>query len=370
MQKRNAFTLVELLVVIGVIGILATMAMPRIGKAMDNAKEQQCRTNLRNLQAAVVAYAQDNDGALPRAQCFEAFESASRKWYERIGWVRWVPNSGSNGNSWEKKVNTQWSGDDAESSHSSEMADDTGCGEAAKWAVEYGSLFDYVGDIRSYRCPVIEREVKKRWSKSGSAQSFDEEDSALASADAKIEVWRTYAMNPYFGALSVGGGRDRWHPLSTSVVGSTHRYRDYAGSSGSSYRKSKFHTSLAHCPIPEPSKLLLFTEIIPEYQTPGTVEPRKNSGDFARGSGNLSKNACLDPEDPDGNNEFACWDPEEKGTEWEFGIHSSPDRGRHTALAVFYDGHIEKIDPRCGDSDQYNTVWFLNRGYAPGSLPE
>lgn len=371
MHKRNAFTLVELLVVVGIIAILATMAVPRIGRALDDAKEQQCRTNLRNLQAAVVAYSQDNGGRLPVALSYEVQDHLGR-YHERPGWVRWVPVKSSGDNSRESFVNKAWSDKEQKknpASHAADMADDTGCGDGAKWAIQLGTLFDYVGDIRSYRCPVIEREVKKRWSRSSSAGDFDAEDAAMDKADGKVAVWRTYAMNPFFGALSVGGGNNTWYQLDSGRVGTTHRYRDYVGNSGAKYH-SKFHKNLESCPIPEASKLLLFTEIIPEYENPGTLETRKNSGDFARGAGNLSKSPCLDPEDPDTRNEYACWDTSTgvKDTEWEFGIHSSPEPGRHTALAVFYDGHIEKIDPRCGD-DKYNTVWFLNRGYAPGSMP-
>ncbi|MBR1836820.1 MAG: type II secretion system protein [Kiritimatiellae bacterium] len=367
MQKRDAFTLIELLFVIAIIGILATMTVPKIGHALEDAKEQQCRTNLKNLQAAVVSFAADHEiegrrGCLPRAQSFETYNGASDVYEERPAWVSWIPIGAESEVARERSLSQFWSDEkQKKQSHSPQLCDDCGTGRMAKFAVEHGGLYDYVGDLRAYVCPVIEREVKKRVANYDGALDFDEQDKALADADRKLKIYRTYAMNPYFGAVSTGRN---WWPVLSGHVGVSQQYKDryWSDRLGSS-------TASKYYPIPEPSKLMVFTEIIPAYENDKNYK-RTKMDDFARGGGELSQSGCIDPERPDSKNEYICWDPQQAGTEWEFGIHSSPIKGQHSALAIFFDGHVEKVFPRVMDESgrptDLNTAWFLNRGFAPG----
>ncbi len=51
--------------VIAIIALLASILLPVLGKVQDNAKATQCASNLRQIGAAINAYATDNDGSLP-----------------------------------------------------------------------------------------------------------------------------------------------------------------------------------------------------------------------------------------------------------------------------------------------------------------
>src|SRR5262245_15873477 len=65
MQKRNAFTLVELLVVIAIIAILIALLLPSLNKAREAARRAACLSNQRQCLLAFTSYAQMFKGALP-----------------------------------------------------------------------------------------------------------------------------------------------------------------------------------------------------------------------------------------------------------------------------------------------------------------
>jgi prepilin-type processing-associated H-X9-DG protein/prepilin-type N-terminal cleavage/methylation domain-containing protein len=60
-----AFTLVELLVVISIIGLLAGLAVPAISRGLGSAKGGACLSNLHQIGVATMAYAADNSFKLP-----------------------------------------------------------------------------------------------------------------------------------------------------------------------------------------------------------------------------------------------------------------------------------------------------------------
>jgi prepilin-type N-terminal cleavage/methylation domain-containing protein/prepilin-type processing-associated H-X9-DG protein len=63
--RRAAFTLIELLLVIAIIGILASMLMPAIGSMKQRADSIACSSNLRTIGAAVQLYLQDHNQNFP-----------------------------------------------------------------------------------------------------------------------------------------------------------------------------------------------------------------------------------------------------------------------------------------------------------------
>jgi prepilin-type N-terminal cleavage/methylation domain-containing protein len=55
-RSRNGFTLVELLVVVAILGVLASLALPRLSTAKDKAKLAAIRTDIRNMETIEESY--------------------------------------------------------------------------------------------------------------------------------------------------------------------------------------------------------------------------------------------------------------------------------------------------------------------------
>lgn len=65
-QSRTGFTLVELLVVVGIIAVLASLLLATLGGSREKARSIQCMTVLRQWGSAFRMYADDNSDFLPR----------------------------------------------------------------------------------------------------------------------------------------------------------------------------------------------------------------------------------------------------------------------------------------------------------------
>lgn len=63
-RSRRAFTLVELLVVIGIISVLVAILLPSLNKAREAAKNVQCMSNMRQIGQALFMYSNDYQGWL------------------------------------------------------------------------------------------------------------------------------------------------------------------------------------------------------------------------------------------------------------------------------------------------------------------
>lgn len=64
-RRVSAFTLIELLTVIAIIGILAAIIIPVVGKVRATARASQAVSNIRQLTQAHMTYANDNRGNIP-----------------------------------------------------------------------------------------------------------------------------------------------------------------------------------------------------------------------------------------------------------------------------------------------------------------
>jgi len=88
---RSAFTLVELLVVVAIIGLLLSILLPALSRAQDAAKLSQCGSNLRQLAVAVQTYGPDHDDhvpAGPRGAAPPTF--GGREWIDVNGAAVWL----------------------------------------------------------------------------------------------------------------------------------------------------------------------------------------------------------------------------------------------------------------------------------------
>lgn len=64
-RRRRAFTLVELLVVIGVIAVLTALLFPVLARAREAGREKVCASNLRQIGLAFRMYIYDHDETRP-----------------------------------------------------------------------------------------------------------------------------------------------------------------------------------------------------------------------------------------------------------------------------------------------------------------
>ena len=81
-RAPRAFTLIELLTVIAIIGILAAIIIPTIGKVRSSAKSARCASTIREWGRAVMLYANDNKGGYTTRGVMSDGSPGSRGWQD------------------------------------------------------------------------------------------------------------------------------------------------------------------------------------------------------------------------------------------------------------------------------------------------
>ncbi|MEL7237741.1 MAG: prepilin-type N-terminal cleavage/methylation domain-containing protein [Planctomycetota bacterium] len=80
-RGRSGFTLVELLVVIGIIALLISILLPTLSRARLAAKGMVCANNMRQISLAVVMYANDEEQWFPRTMTVETGYPETINWW-------------------------------------------------------------------------------------------------------------------------------------------------------------------------------------------------------------------------------------------------------------------------------------------------
>jgi len=92
-RKSKGFTLIELLVVIAIIAVLLSILMPAMRKIKEVAREQVCKSHLKQIGLAVAMYLDDYERKIPDTQ-----SSNQHQWFQSDG--RTYRQPGSSGTYW------------------------------------------------------------------------------------------------------------------------------------------------------------------------------------------------------------------------------------------------------------------------------
>ncbi len=128
-RARRGFTLVEILVVIGIIALLAGIAFPVFSRARESGRTAVCSSNLKQLGLGFRQYVQDSGGRFPGTGAYTIWENSGQ-------WVTGKNNAALADLSEQKPV-------------------PAGCAPAAcnKADVEKGALYSYIRSTAVYSCP-------------------------------------------------------------------------------------------------------------------------------------------------------------------------------------------------------------------------
>ena len=184
---KKAFTLVELIIVIGIIGILAGVLLSSFSGGTESARAAKCLNNMRNLAQAVNNAAVNNEwGYMPPAGTWVEMHGSeeSRRYSQHRGWISWL------------SMNSEYGGGGREEptsfvkvSNASAYCDDL---EKATFAITNGALWQASGrSLEAYVCPAHQRAVQKR----------------------HAQVRWSYVMNAYFGYDWSDGSKAIYTPI-------------------------------------------------------------------------------------------------------------------------------------------------------------
>jgi prepilin-type N-terminal cleavage/methylation domain-containing protein/prepilin-type processing-associated H-X9-DG protein len=186
----RGFTLIELLVVISIIGILCAMVIPLLSPMKERARNAKCKTNLRNLYAAALSQALENNtfGRMPYARTtgyrYSASGSSDTVWGVHRGWVDWASPWRYDHPEFAQVDNDYWwpHRDRACYGHPApwwgsegvSVADGvSGTAGDARQTITNGSLWSYTGkSMRIYLCPTFATKYKDYTDQGDAVRSY------------------------------------------------------------------------------------------------------------------------------------------------------------------------------------------------------
>ncbi len=93
MKKQHAFTLIELLIVVAIIGILAAIAVPNFLNAQLKAKISRAQADLRAIRTAIEMYVVDNNEPIPDPALISNMEGGLDVWRQLTTPVSYISSS-------------------------------------------------------------------------------------------------------------------------------------------------------------------------------------------------------------------------------------------------------------------------------------
>ena len=298
MKQKKGFSLVELLIVIGIIAVLGGVMLTQFSSSTESALATSCLNNMRSLCNAVLARA-SRDGYYPSAGPFKYLEldQRSEHFNEELWYQGWVGFASGN-----QEVSCYY--------------DSSSGDELQNYAITNGTIWRAMGGARSaYVCPSHTKHCKR--------------------GKRPTPAW-SYAMNSFFGWNSSAVKR---------AAGDTGGRRAY-GSGNLSFRYSSSPTTRKR----PAERVLLFAEI--PFMENGVQQP-----DYSTGA-DTSNDAVLQYQNDDGGVEKYNKPTDGAAEAIGFNHKSGNDYSAHVAFA---DGHCVKLLlPRGGNIGELQalTSWL------------
>ena len=153
---KKAFTLVELLVVIGIIGILAGVLVGTFAGGTESARAARCMSNLRNLAAGCQGAAMAHH-RYPPAGSIEYFTMTTRNdrdvaiYHHFPGWISWNSQNAYSGDPTSSRASASWNISTYEQDY-----------EARMFSITNGVIWKYVSaNHETYLCPSHVKKLKR-----------------------------------------------------------------------------------------------------------------------------------------------------------------------------------------------------------------